>query len=117
LSEIWTLERRQEVLMIQLTERAADGLKKILSAEGTPGDQGVKLVPDESGGVSMTIARPSQGDSVLDEGKRPLLIVDSMIAERLDGIVLDLSAEGPEAELRFVLRGTEPGSPPRSRES
>jgi Fe-S cluster assembly iron-binding protein IscA len=111
------LEVREEVLMIQLTERAADGLKKILSAEGTPGDQGIKLVPDESGGVSMTIARPSHGDSVLDEGKRPLLIVDSMIAERLDGIVLDLSAEGPEAELRFVLRGTELGSPPRSRES
>jgi Fe-S cluster assembly iron-binding protein IscA len=92
--------------MIQLTERAAEGLKKILSAEGTPGDQGVKLVPDES---------PSQGDSVMGEGKRPLLIVDSMIAERLDGVVLDLTGEEPEEQLRFVLRGSEPGapSPPR----
>jgi hypothetical protein len=35
--------------MIRLTERAAYGLKEILTANRTPSDQGIKIVPDEKG--------------------------------------------------------------------
>ena len=94
--------------MIQLTERAAYGLKEILTANRTPSDQGVKLVPNEAGGVAMTIDRPQEGDSVVDGGKRPLLIVDAAIAPRLEGIVLDLSRGEKEGEeVQFVLRPAE----------
>jgi hypothetical protein len=44
--------------MIRLTERAATGLRDILAMQRTPGDQAVKLVPDPSGGIAMTIDRP-----------------------------------------------------------
>lgn len=99
--------------MIRLTERAAYGLKEILTANRTPSDQGVKLVPNEAGGVAMTIDRPQEGDSVVDGGKRPLLIIDAAIAPRLEGIVLDLSrGENDGEEAQFVLRPAEgaPGS-------
>jgi Fe-S cluster assembly iron-binding protein IscA len=99
---------KEEFPMIQLTGRAADGLKRILTAEGAPGDQSVKLVPDESGGVAMTFARPGKDDAVVGEGPRPLLIVDAVIAERLNGATLDLTADSRDRELRFVLRGSEP---------
>lgn len=98
--------------MIRLTERAADGLKEILVANRTPKDQGVKLLPDESGGIAMTIDRPGEGDAVVDGGKRPLLIVDAMITERLDGVVLDLTRGEDEAEPRFVIRGPDASPPP-----
>ena len=91
--------------MIRLTERAAYGLKEILTANRTPSDQGIKLVPDERGGVSMTIDRPGDGDSVVDGGKRPLLIVDATLADHLDGVVLDLSrGEKDGEEAQFVFR-------------
>jgi len=91
--------------MIRLTERAAYGIKEILSANQTPSDQGVKLVPDGQGGVAMTIDSPADGDSVVDGGKRPLLIVDSALTDHLDGIVLDLTVTGQAGdETRFVFR-------------
>jgi Fe-S cluster assembly iron-binding protein IscA len=98
--------------MIRLTERAAHGLKEILTANRTPKEQGVKLVPDESGGVAMTIDQPGEGDAVVDGGQRPLLIVDSLIAAKLDGVVLDLTREEEDTEPRFVLRGPDQAAPP-----
>jgi Fe-S cluster assembly iron-binding protein IscA len=98
--------------MIRLTERAAHGLREILTTNRAPRDQGVKLVPDERGAITMTIDKPGEGDSVVDGGQRPLLIVDAMIAERLDGVVLDF-ARGEDGETpRFVLRGPESAAPP-----
>jgi hypothetical protein len=96
--------------MIRLTEQAAYGLKEILSANRVPKEQGVKLVPDESGGVAMSIEVPREGDAVVDGGRRPLLIVDAAITERLDGVVLDVDRE-EGAEPRFVLRGADPPGP------
>lgn len=95
----------EEALMIRLTERAAYGLKEILTANRTPNDHGIKLVPAERGGVTMTIDRPGEGDSIVDGGKRPLLIVDASLTDRLDGVVLDYAREdmGNE-EPQFVFR-------------
>jgi Fe-S cluster assembly iron-binding protein IscA len=94
--------------MIRLTERAAYGLKEILTENRTPNDQGVKLVPGERGGVAMTIDRPAEGDTVVDGGKRPLLIVDASLTERLDGVVLDYSQEEVGAKQpQFVFRREE----------
>ncbi|MGD8897835.1 MAG: hypothetical protein PVJ73_17535 [Acidobacteriota bacterium] len=97
--------------MIRLTERAAYGLKEILIANRTPKEQGVKLLPDESGGVAMTIDAPGEGDEVVDGGRRPLLIVDALIAKRLEGVVLDFTRGKDETEPRFVLRGPERPAP------
>lgn len=94
--------------MIRLTERAAEALKEMLTANGTPEDQGVKLFPDPSGGIAMTIAPVTEGDEVVDEGGRTLLIVDGEIVGRVDGALLDLSVSDNGNEPRFELRG-----PPR----
>lgn len=97
--------------MIRLTERATAGLKGILSANRTPRDRGVKLVPGEKGGLAMVIDRPREGDAVVKSEERPLLIVDASVSKRLDDVVLDASdqAQGPEQQqeegaLRFFLR-------------
>ncbi len=90
--------------MIRLTERAAHGLKAILAANRTPKNQGVKLVRGEQGRASMTIGSAAEGDSVVDGGRRPLLIVDASIVDVLDGIVLDLDWGGQEGGSRFVFR-------------
>jgi len=92
--------------MIQVTERAVDGLKEILDTSRAPSDQGIKLVPDRTGGLGMTIAPPTEDDVVVDGGRKPLLILDADTAGHLQGAVLDLSpADGEEP--RFVLRREE----------
>jgi len=95
--------------MIRLTERAAHGLREILTAQRLPRDKAVKLVPGEDG-IAMVIDSAHEGDAVVDGGRRPLLIVDAAIAPRLDGTVLDLSpgAENEGLAPRFVLRDEHP---------
>jgi len=95
--------------MIRLAERAAEALKEMLTANQTPNDQGAKLFPDPSGGVAMTIAPPSEGDEVVNEEGRLLLIVDAEIVGRVDGAELDLTGSDDAKDPRFQLRG-----PPRA---
>ena len=97
--------------MIRLTERAIHELHRILTANRTPGDQGLKLVPGETGGVEFTFDRPGEGDAVVNGRKRAILIVDAVIAPKIDGLVLDLTTGNRERESRFVLRGPDPSSP------
>lgn len=95
--------------MIRLTERAATALQEMLAANQTPSDQGVKLFPDPSGDVAMAIAPAAEGDEVVDEEGRPLLIVDAEIVGRLDGALLDFTRGTDDPEPRFELR--EPPAP------
>jgi len=96
--------------MIQITQRAVEGLKEILSSSGAPDDQGVKLVAAEAGGVGMTIAPPGEGDAVFEGERRPLLIVDAALVDGLEGAMLDLSSgDGPEPG--FVIRREDLGAP------
>jgi hypothetical protein len=91
--------------MIRMTDHAATEVEGILTANRTPNDQGVKLVPTDSGGVAMTIDRPQEGDDVVGGEGRPLLIVDAALARRLDRVVFDVApAEKDEEGPRFVLR-------------
>ncbi len=77
--------------MIRVTERAEKGLRDLLAASQAQGNQAVKLVLDESGGVAMTIGQPLHGDAVVPGEKRPVLIVDKALANRLDDVVLDFT--------------------------
>jgi Fe-S cluster assembly iron-binding protein IscA len=97
--------------MIRLTERAIHEMERILNATDTPGDQGLKLVPGETGGVEFTFDRPAAGDAVVNRAKRALLIVDAVIAPKIDGLVLDLTPGDGDQESRFILRGPDPASP------
>jgi Fe-S cluster assembly iron-binding protein IscA len=88
--------------MIRLTERAAKGLQDILVSSHALHGQAVRLVPDDGGGIAMTIDRPGHGDSVVNENARPLLIVDASLAARLNDVVLDFT-KGNGQPPHFVL--------------
>ena len=89
--------------MIQVTDRAAAELKRILVASHAPSELGVKLFPDATGDVGMTIAAPKEGDLVLDGEQKPLLIVDSAIVDRVDDAVLDLGRGKENEPPQFVI--------------
>jgi Fe-S cluster assembly iron-binding protein IscA len=91
--------------MITVTERAATALEELLSSSNAQPGQGVKLIPSDGGQVGMTIDAPSEGDEVVSRGDAPLLIVDSDIADALDGarIDCDTSMVDGQQKLEFKL--------------
>ncbi len=93
--------------MIRLTERAAKGLQDILASSGALRGQAVKLVPDDGGGIAMTIDRPGHGDAVVSGNARPLLIVDAALEARLRDVTLDFT-KGNGHPPHFVLVDEEP---------
>jgi len=96
--------------MIQVTDQATEGLKELLDTSRVPDDQGVKLVPAETGGIGMTIGRATEGDVVFDADRKPLLIVDSGIAEHLDGATIDLMKDAGQ-EPQFVIQRPDAAEP------
>jgi Fe-S cluster assembly iron-binding protein IscA len=93
---------------MRLTERAAEALREMLTANQTPDDQGVKLFPDPEGDVAMTIAPPAESDEVVSESERPLLIVDAELVGKLEGALLDFTRGTDDAEPRFEIRESPP---------
>ncbi|MBI4494541.1 MAG: adhesin [Chloroflexi bacterium] len=95
--------------MISVTEGAATELQALLEANDAPPGHGVKLVPDGTGSLGMTIAAPLEGDEVVRRGEAPLLIVDSSITSFLDGTVLDVQpVEGAGRQgVHFTLQRPE----------
>jgi hypothetical protein len=94
--------------MVQVTESATTELKRVLDSSQADQDRGLKLVPAGKGHVNLTIDKPQLGDDVVKDGERPLLIVDSSLARRLDRVVFDVTIdEGKPGGSQFVLRGLE----------
>jgi Fe-S cluster assembly iron-binding protein IscA len=91
--------------MITVTERAAAGLEEMLRVNNAEPGQGVKLVPTGVGSIGMTIDTPAEGDEVIPTGAEATLIVDSRVAEDLDGVIdCDVQVIEGEAQTTFKLR-------------
>jgi hypothetical protein len=74
---------------VQLTERAAEELQRLLRDNLAGPRQGVRLRLDREGHLAMTVDVPHLGDTVVRRGTTPLLIVDVRLADRLAPRVLD----------------------------
>lgn len=96
--------------MITVTERAAAELQEVLVAQQAPPGLGVKLVPNQMGGISMTIAPPAEGDEVVQRGDTPLLIVDYRISDAIDGMVLDAHTDEEDGQPRTQFTLQRPGA-------
>lgn len=94
--------------MIRVTERASEALGEMLRENQVPEGQAVKLFPDPSGSIAMTIAPTAEGDEVVEKEHRPVLIVDAEIVDRLDGALLDFTRGEDDVEPRFEIREPRP---------
>lgn len=75
--------------MISVTPAAASYLRSLIRhSRGQPG-QVVKLLFDGKNGLVMTMSQPSEGDTVLEDGSGPVLVIEPALAARLDGLVFD----------------------------
>jgi Fe-S cluster assembly iron-binding protein IscA len=88
--------------MLTITERAATELRELLEASAATPEQGVKLCPDGQGGVQVAVGTADAGDEVLRDDGHPLLIIDPVISDIVDGAILD--SESVEIDGRDAVR-------------
>ena len=88
--------------MLEVTEKALDALTTVLDSSETEHDQGLRLSPRAEGGFGLVVDEPHDGDQVVSQGDRPVLIVEPEVSMGLDGAVLDVteSPQGPQLTLR-----------------
>jgi Fe-S cluster assembly iron-binding protein IscA len=83
--------------MIGVTERAKQELKRILVANVDNPQAGLRLTAGELGQLGLGIDTEMPGDTVVEYEGSKVLMVEQKLADRLQGISLDVedTPEGP----------------------
>lgn len=89
--------------MINVTEKAIDVLAITLSTNEAGEEQGLRLARNAEGQFGLALDEPREGDEVVKQEERPVLLVDKEVSSALDGAVLDVdeTAEGARLTLRM----------------
>jgi Fe-S cluster assembly iron-binding protein IscA len=84
--------------MLTVTETAGQHLSQIL--EQAPGEAVVRFIPQENG-LAMQLDNVRPGDTTFEHEEKPVLAMDTRVAEALDGRTLDVQSteEGPRLAL------------------
>jgi Fe-S cluster assembly iron-binding protein IscA len=95
----------EKPVMVSLTPSAEQRLEELLVASHAAREHGIRLSPNGRGGITMAVDAPQAGDTVINLYASRLLIVDSRVADALDGKVLDylaVAADGHDVG-RFTI--------------
>ena len=90
--------------MLEVSDRAAEGLAQLLNQNMAGVRQSVRLGLDPSGGLAMTIDAPHAGDTLVHRHDAVLLIVEGRLSPLLMNRVLDVPAGDVGARRHFTLR-------------
>jgi Fe-S cluster assembly iron-binding protein IscA len=88
--------------MLEITERAADELARLLSQNAPGIRQAVRLSVGQSGALAMTVDVPHAGDTLVRRNAAVLLIVEGRLSPQLTNRVLD--APGALGGREFTLK-------------
>ncbi|MFW6126247.1 MAG: HesB/IscA family protein [Chloroflexota bacterium] len=98
--------------MITVTERAKEHLKSTLAAnveEETEEEQGLRLGMTGPGQFGLGLDKEREGDEVVEHDGSKVLMVESELAGRLQGLTLDIQDTG-EGEQLVMQMPPEPGA-------
>jgi Fe-S cluster assembly iron-binding protein IscA len=95
--------------MLIVTERAASELLDMLELSGAQPPEAIRLQPDPSGRIGITIAPPEADDEIVQQGDTVVLVIAAPLVPVLDGAILDVETieEGGELQQHFTLRRAE----------
>jgi Fe-S cluster assembly iron-binding protein IscA len=83
-------EHKGEDMMVTVTERAKEELKKALeSANISEPEVGLRLAPTAPGQFGLVADGEREGDQVIEYEGSKVLLVGSELAEPLDGVTID----------------------------
>ncbi|MDI3340818.1 MAG: adhesin [Sphaerobacter sp.] len=76
-------------MVVDVTQRALDELEAIRQASNPQPGQGITLVVDDNGELGLALAWPQEEDQVIERGGQPVIIIPQVLADPLDGVVID----------------------------
>lgn len=84
--------------MIDVTERAKQELKKILTSNVDHPEAVLRLTTGNQGQLGLSVDVPASGDNVVEHEGTKVLLVDEGLASSLAGVTLDVedTSEGPQ---------------------
>ena len=88
--------------MITVTEKAVDALAESLSSSEASEEQSLRLARSQDGEFGLTIDERRDGDQLVKQEDRTILVIDETVATSLDGATLDV-VDLPEGQ-RLSLR-------------
>ncbi|MBI2860535.1 MAG: hypothetical protein HYX91_03390 [Chloroflexi bacterium] len=91
--------------MITVTDSAKEILKGILEEHTDDPEVGLRLSPEPSGQLGLTLSKEEGGDQVVEHEATKVLLVSPELAPMVDGMRLD-AQQGPEG-LKLVMSKAE----------
>ncbi len=93
--------------MLNVTDKAVDVLADSLEASEATDQQSLRLTQNERGEYGLAIDEERDGDQVVKQEERAVLVLDADTAQALNGAVLDV-VDSPEGQ-RLALGMAEEG--------
>lgn len=95
---------REEDRMINVTEKAVDALAGSLQATEASPEQSLRLARTSQGEYGLAVDEEREGDQVIKQEERAVLLIDEEVSAALNGAVLDVvdSPEGQRLSLRMA---------------
>ena len=87
--------------MIEVSERARQELKKLLSATTDKVEESLRLVVGNSGELGLALDTEVPGDKIIEHENSKVLLVEERLASHLDGMTIDVE-DTPEGS-RLVI--------------
>ncbi len=88
--------------MLNVTEKAVGALADSLESSEATDEQSLRLARTPQGEFGLAIDEEREGDQVVKQEERSILVLDEEISTALDGAILDI-ADSPEGQ-RLTLR-------------
>jgi len=93
--------------MLNVTEKAVDALSSSLESSEATDEQSLRLALTPQGEFGLAIDEQREGDQIVKQEERAILVLDGEISAALDGAVLD-ATDSPEGR-RLTLQMPEEG--------
>lgn len=89
--------------MLFVTERALTALSAMRTASDAEEGESILLYLEEDGSLGLALAELEEGDNVIEQDGRVVVIVAEDLAQALDGMTLDVEINEDGNEVEFVI--------------
>lgn len=103
--------------MLYVTDQALAALSAVREDSEATDDESILLYLEEDGSLGLALAEIEEGDNVIEQDGRVVVIVSEDLAEALDGMTLDVIVSDDGDEIEFVIieaEDDEPGAIPEN---
>jgi Fe-S cluster assembly iron-binding protein IscA len=90
-------------MMLYVTDQALAALNAMREDSDASDGESILLYLEEDGSLGLALAEIEEGDNVIEQDGRVVVIVAEDLAQALDGMTLDVSVSDDGEEIEFVV--------------